>query len=525
MALVVLSSCAKKLDLFPQNDLTAADAYNSAEGYKSVLAKVYGAMALSGNQGPAGASDIAGLDEGSQSPFIRGFFNAQELPTDEAIVAWDDQTIKDFHGLRFTTNDPFIYGLYSRLLYNVLLCNEYLRESSDDKLSTRGISGNDADEIRKSRAEVRFIRAFNYWCMIDLFGKSTFITENDVLGSTLPREISRSALFTYVESELLAIQNDLGAAKSAEYGRVDRAAAWSLLARLYLNAQVYTGTARWTDAQTFAEKVIAAGYSLYPYNAARPDSSGYPAAFMADNDRAKNEFIYTINCDGLRTQNYGNTTFMVHASSGDDAGTLYNIGGGWKGYRTTKQFVNLFTDPSGATDKRALFTNLSAPDINNVGEFMEGVHIRKWRNGRSDGGPVSDQQSKNFADNDFPVFRLAEMYLIAAEASVRQNGNSSTPTAVNYVNQIRRRAYGNNSADVSSVNLASILDERGRELYWEGHRRTDLIRYNLLTTGTYLWQWKGGSQGGTAVDPKYNLFPIPQTIRTANPNLTQNTGY
>ncbi|RYY38181.1 MAG: RagB/SusD family nutrient uptake outer membrane protein [Chitinophagaceae bacterium] len=511
---LLLSSCAKKLDVFPENAATQEQVYSTAAGYKSVLAKVYGAMALSGNAGPAGATDIQGLDEGSQSPFIRGFFNAQELPTDEAIVSWDDQTIKDFHALRFTTNDPFIYGLYSRLIYNVSLCNEYLRESTDDKMSGRGIAGAEADEIRKTRGEVRFLRAFNYWCMIDLFGKSTYVTEADVVGAALPREISRQNLFNYVETELLAIQNEMGAAKSAEYGRVDRAAAWALLARLYLNAQVYTGTARWADAMTYSEKVINGGYSLYP---------NYPTVFMADNDKAKDEFIYAVLCDGARTKSYGNTSFMVHAASGDDASAEYGVGGGWYGYRTTRQFVNLFPDPSGATDKRALFTNLANPDITDVGQYMQGVHVKKWRNIRSDGGAVSDAQAREFADNDFPVFRLAEMYLIYAEAAVRSSTN--TGTALTYVNLVRRRAFGNTSNDFASLTLTNILEERGRELYWEGHRRTDLVRYNFLTTGSYLWQWKGGSQSGSAVDSKYNLFPVPQTIRTANPNLTQNTGY
>ncbi|GAB4093170.1 RagB/SusD family nutrient uptake outer membrane protein [Flaviaesturariibacter terrae] len=516
-AVLAFSSCAKKLDVFPENAFTQEQAYGTAAGYKSVLAKVYGAMALSGNAGPAGATDIQGLDEGSQSPFIRGFFNAQELPTDEAIVSWDDQTIKDFHGLRFTTTDPFLYGLYSRLIYNVALCNEYLRESTDDKLGSRGISGTEADAIRASRGEVRFIRAFNYWCMMDLFGKSSFIVETDEVGATLPREISRTALFTYVENELMAIQDQMLPAKSAEYGRVDRAAAWALLARMYLNAQVYTGTARYTDAATYANKVITAGYSLYP---------NYPATFLADNDKAKNEFIYTINCDGARTQNYGNTSFLVHAASGDDASAEYGVGGGWYGYRVTRQFVNLFQDPSGATDKRALFTNLANPDITDVGQYMQGVHTKKWRNIRSDGGAVSDAQARNFADNDFPVFRLSEMYLIYAEAVKRLPSAGDATTATNYLNLIRRRAYGNNSGDYAALpSLQEILDERGRELHWEGHRRTDLVRYNQLTTSTYLWQWKGGSQSGTSVDSKYNLFPIPQTVLTANPNLSQNSGY
>ncbi|GAA4342635.1 RagB/SusD family nutrient uptake outer membrane protein [Flaviaesturariibacter amylovorans] len=512
---VLVTSCAKKLDVRPENQFLAQDALKDATGYRAFLAKNYAGLATTGNVGPAGASDILGLDEGSQSPFIRGWFNVQELPTDEAIVSWDDQTIKDYHFLRWTPNDPFLYGLYSRLVYNVALANEYLRESTDDKLSARGITGTDADAIRASRAEVRWLRAFNYSCMIDVFGKSTFITENSRVND-LPQETTRQALFTYVESELKALETELPTAKTAEYGRVDRGAAWALLARLYLNAGVYTGTNRFTDAITYATKVINAGYTLRP---------NYPSLFMADNDKQKDEFIFAINCDGLRTQSYGNTTFLVHAPAGDNALTEYNINGGWYGYRTTQQLVNLFADPTGNTDKRALFYDLGAGTISDVGQYAQGIKVRKFRNVRTDGGPVSDPR-KDFADIDFPVFRLAEMYLIYAEAVLRGGTGGDNATALQYVNKIRERAFGTTAqGQLASINLQTVLDERGRELYWEGHRRTDLVRYNQLTTSTYLWQWKGGSQAGTAVDAKFNLFPVPQQVRSANPNLTQNSGY
>ena len=524
-----ITSCAKKLDVFPKNDLTPATTYSTAAGYKSVLAKVYGGLATTGNSGPAGASDIQGLDEGSQSPFIRGFFNAQELPTEEAIVSWDDQTIKDFHGLKWTSSDPFLLGLYSRLVYNVSIANEYLREATDDKLSSRNISGTEAADIKNSRAEVRFLRAFNYWALMDLFGKSTYITDSMTVGTTLPGEIGRKDLFHYIDRELKAIDGELAPAHSIEYGRVDQAAAWALRARMYLNAPVYLGFSTedgqaipyYTDAITYSKKVIDAGYQLV---------SGYPKLFMADNDKQKAEFIFTINCDGLRTQSYGNTTFLVKAAAGTDF-LEYGMSEGWAGYRTTAALVDKFTDPTGNTDQRALFSNLSAKTINNVGDYAQGVHVRKFVNKRSDGGAVSDVQH-NYSDIDFPVFRLAEMYLIYAEAVLRHGTGGDATTALAYMNKLRYRAYGNSYGPNSEglllaadMNLQLILDERARELYWEGHRRTDLIRYNLLTTGNYVWPWKGGVASGTAVDSKYNLFPIPATVRSANPTLTQNTGY
>lgn len=527
--LFFVTSCAKNLDLFPTNDLTQETTYSTAAGYKGVLAKIYGGLSMTGNQGPSGQPDIAGgLDEGSQVAFIRGFFNHQELPTDEAIVAWNDQTIHDFHDMKWTSSDVFIKGMYARPIYNITLINEYLRESTEDKLAGRGITGADADDIKKSRAEARFLRAFNYWVMMDLFGKSTFITEEDGIGTFLPKEISRTDLFTYIESELKAIEADMAPAQTAEYGRAEQPAAWALLARIYLNAEVYTGTARNDDAVTYAKKVIDAGYSLEP---------DYFKLFMADNDNYRNEIIFAIACDGLKGQAYGNTTFLIHAPSGGDAAD-YGASGGWFGYRATKAFGDKFPrDGSGnidiTKDKRgnAFYTSaftgsLAQGAINSltdVSDFSTGYHIKKFVNKRFDGGSVSDPTT-TYADIDFPLFRLSEMYLIYAEAVLRGATTGDEGTALNYVNLIRQRA-GATEFNSSDMTLQNILDERARELFWEGHRRTDLIRYGQFTTSEYIWPWKGGVSSGTAVDSKYNVYPIPAANRNSNSNLTQNLGY
>jgi hypothetical protein len=511
--------------------LTPEKTYADAAGYKSVLAKIYGTLSITGNSGPAGNPDIGGgLDEGSQVAFIRMLFNCEELPTEEAVVAWNDQTIKDFHNLKWTSGDPFLKGIYARPIYNITLINEYLRESTDSKLAERGITGADATNIKNSNGEARFLRAFNYWVMMDLFGKSTFITEADLVGAFTPAEKSRAQLFTYITQELKDITDDnaangeLAAAKSVEYGRVDKAAAWSLLARIYLNAKTYTGvenTQDYTDAVTYAKKVIDAGYQLH---------NSYKELFMADNDQCTDEFIFSINCDGLRTQAYGNTTFFVHCAAGDDY-NQYGVNGGWYGYRATKGLADKFSDLTGATDKRAMFTTSSFGvsaaqiEIADVSNFSNGLHVNKYKNIRSDGLPSQDIQG-NFSDVDFPVFRLSEMYLIYAEATLR-GGSGDAALALSYINNIRERAYGNTNGNISAGQMTTdfILDERARELYWEGHRRTDLVRYGLLTSSTYVWPWKGGVSSGTGVDDKYNIFPIPAANRTANPNLTQNAGY
>ena len=529
VAAITVTSCAKKLDLFPQNDLTPEKAYSTAAGYKAVLAKIYGTLSITGNSGPAGAPDISGgLDEGSQVAFIRMFFNCQELPTDEAVVAWNDQTIQDFHNMKWTSSDPFLKGIYARPIYNITLINEYLKEATDAKLSERGISATDAAEIKKSRAEARFLRAFNYWVMMDLFGNSTFITEADGIGATLPKQIKRADLFNYIESELKAIDADLAPVKTIEYGRVDQGAAWALLARMYLNAVVYTGAPKYTEAITFAKKIIAGGYALRPT---------YRNLFLADNEKQKDEFMFSVNCDGQRTQAYGNTTFFVHASCGDDFAD-YGVNGGWYGYRATAALGNLFPKTgagdidtaSGTGDKRgaAFYTSkykgsAAQSVITDISSFDNGLHVAKYRNRRSDNGVVSDATG-NFSDVDYPVFRLSEMYLIYAESVLRGGTGGDNVTALTQVNLMRTRA-GATAFTGADLNLQKMLDERGRELFWEGHRRTDLVRYGLLTTGTYLWPWKGGVSSGTAVDTKYNIFPIPAANRTSNPNLDQNPGY
>lgn len=520
-AMLLLASCSKKLDLYPSNAKSPSEIFTSVDGYKSVLAKLYGTLSLTGASGPAGSPDIAGgLDEGSQVAFIRAFFNLQELPTDEAVVAWNDQTIWDYHKLSWTSADPFLKGAYARPIWNITLINEYMRQATDEALAANGITGDAATQVKNTRGEARFLRAFNYWVMLDLFGKSTFITEEDGVGYFLPKEISRADLFKYIEAELKTAESELAAIKTAEYGRVDQGAAAALLARLYLNAGVYTGTARYNDAITYAKKVIAGGYSL---------NTNYRQLFMADNDKtSKNEMIFVATCDGLRTKSYGNTTFFIHGASGADNAD-FGANNGWFGYRATSAFAALWPDLSGATDKRAMFktsafnATMAQAQINDISDFSNGLHINKYRNIRSDGAKVSDPNSE-FSDIDFPLIRLPEMYLIYAEAVLRGGTGGDATTALGYINSIRSRA-GATTISSGQLDLQFVLDERGRELYWEGHRRTDLIRYNLLTTGTYLWPWKGGVANGTSVNSKFNIYPVPSANISSNSNLTQNAGY
>jgi hypothetical protein len=283
---------------------------------------------------------------------------------------------------------------------------------------------------------------------------------------------------------------------------------------MYLNAQVYTGTAKWTEAITYSKKVIEAGYEL---------ESDYRQLMLADNNVGNTEVIWTLNYDGLSTRNYGGTTFLVNASVGGDMDQNASGLTSWAGLRTTKNLPLLFPDFNGNTDKRAQFFQQKL-EIDQISEFKDGFAVTKYRN-RTQAGGFGKDPDKTFSDIDFPVFRLPEMYLIYAEAVLRGGTGGDVPTAVNYMNLIRTRAYQNSNNPIVSISLDFIIDERARELYWEGFRRTDLVRFGRFTEGTYLWPWKGGVKLGTAVGSYRNIYPIPAPEVGSNPNIRQNPSY
>ncbi|MFN8354908.1 MAG: RagB/SusD family nutrient uptake outer membrane protein [Spirosomataceae bacterium] len=510
---LLVSSCTKDLDRTPFVEVTSATVYNDPNNYKQILAKLYAGLAVSGQQGPAGKPDISGIDEGF-STYLRQYWKAQELPTDEAVIGWNDGSLPDYHYMKWTAGNEFITAMYNRIYYQITLCNEFIRETTDAKLASRGVSGN--ADIKAYRAEARFLRALSYYHALDMFGSVPFVTEADAVGSFLPTQISRSDLFNYIESELKAIENELVDARKNEYARADKGAAWALLAKLYLNAEVYIGQAKYTEAITYCNKVIGGGYVL---------DATYRTLFLTDNNKSS-EIIFPIAFDGTRTKTWGGMTFLVHAPVGGNMNPAdFGINGGWGGLRTTKEFVGLFSDISGKTDRRAMFhTDGQKLEIAEIPTFTDGYAITKYRNVSSTGAKGSDIEG-NFPDTDFPMFRLADVYLMYAEAVLRGGSGGTTALALQYFNALRQRAYQGASGNVTSLTLDLILQERGRELYWEGHRRTDLIRFKRFTTNSYLWAWKGGIKDGRAVSDNLNVFPIPASDVVANPNLKQNAGY
>lgn len=520
LLLLTLTSCLNELDQSdPQNTnvLSAEKAFETPESYEQFLAKLYAGLATTGQEGPAGQPDISGIDEGF-SQYIRGYWNLQELTTDEAIIGWNDQTIKDLHYQTWITSDVFINALFSRLDFQVKNCNEFLRQTTDDKLDGRGVTSELRTKIQGYRAEARFLRALSYWHFVDLFGSVGLVTEDSPTDYFLPDPASRQEIFNFVENELLEIDSDLPAPRSNVYPRTDQGANWMLLAKLYLNAEVYTGTERYADAMTYVQKILAANYSLH---------DSYPELFYADNDTngAQNGFIFSIAYDGQFTKTYGGTTYLTHAPVGGEMNAAdFGVNGGWAGIRTTSAFVSNF-DGSTGDERDQLFTQGQTLEIENVSDFQQGYAIAKWKNVDINGNPGSDEVG-DFVDIDFPMFRLADAYLMYAELFLRGGGGNQTD-ALNYTNMVRARAFGDASGNINTgeLTLDFILDERARELHWEGHRRTDLIRFGKFTGASYIWPWKGKVASGAPTASYRDLFPIPSNAIAGNPKLIQNPGY
>ena len=499
-----LTSCIGDLNVTPidPNANTADKALVDEASFTSFLAGVYTGFATSGYCGANGSASISGLDGGA-SQYIRGLYHHSELTTDESVCGWNDQTIKNFHYMNWTTDDTFIYAFYSRIFMQVSAANEFIREAKASDVTF----ANKEEFID----EARVLRAIAYFHAIDNFGNVPFADEESVVGA-FPDQIKREDLFNWLEKELkdLIDNGKLAAPRGNGYARADKGVAKFLLAKLYLNAKVYVGTEMYDKCAQVLSSLMNDGYSLHTTSAGT--FSPYQELFLADNDRCTDEIIFAVEQDGVNTTSYGATNYLIFASTGGEMDPdALGISSGWGGLRTTPQFYDKFS----ATDARNLFyTATQQKSIDDIGEFTNGYAFMKFRNRTSDGGYGKE---KGFVDTDFPMMRYADVLLMAAECEA----HGSSCNGLNAFNQVRARA---GLPAVASLNLDEILDERGRELYQECWRRNDLIRFGKFISG-YNWQWKGGVQDGKDVESFRTLFPIPDSDRLANNKLSQNQGY
>ena len=500
----LLASCIGDLNVTPidPNANTADKALVDEASFTSFLAGVYTGFATSGYYGANGAASISGLDGGA-SQYIRGLYHHSELTTDESVCGWNDQTIKNFHWMNWTTDDTFIYAFYSRIFMQVSAANEFIREAQASNLAF----ANKEEYI----AEARVLRAIAYFHAIDNFGNVPFADETSVVGA-FPEQIKRADLYNWLEAELTDLINNsaLAAPRANGFARADKGVAKFLLAKLYLNAQVYTGTARWNECANVLKDLMDDGYSLHTSSAGT--FSPYQELFLADNNRCNDEIIFAVEQDGVNTTSYGATNYLIFASTGGEMDPdLMGISSGWGGLRTTPEFYDKFS----SNDARNLFyTEKNQKSIDDIGEFTNGYGFMKFRNRTSDGGYGKE---KGFVDTDFPMMRYADVLLMAAECQL----NGASIDGLNALNQVRERA---GLQGINALSAQAVIDERGRELYQECWRRSDLIRFGQFTSG-YNWQWKGNVKEGKDVESYRTLFPIPDSDRLANTGLEQNPGY
>lgn len=508
-----LASCVDDLNVTPIDPSSVQEFQQ-----EGCFVKCYACFAITGQEGPAGTPDIINMDEGSEAPFIRGIFNLNDVTTDECICAWkNDAGIPDFNYNVFRSSNVKINGLYQRLLFNVMQCNYFISQTKDKTDET----------TLKEVAEVRFLRTLNYYYLMDLFGNVPFSLEEVNSNTTLPKQIKRADLYAWIVGELRAIEPSMYEPKQAPYYRVDKVANWLLLSRVYLNASVYTGTAKLDSAAYFAYKVIKSDYKL---------ATKYKYLFMADNNGssvndAPNEIIFPIEVDGKLIKNYGHTQFLIASTHYSDMPD-WGLTAQWGGNRARSALVGkFFSDISSiptsdnlttaAQDDRAMFYSKKRTVTNDdYTEFKNGLSVIKYSNLRADGSAASD---KDWTDTDFPLMRKAEAYLNYAEAVFRGASPIDAYTPLQAINELRNRA---NAKPLTTLNESNLLDEWSREFYFEGRRRTDLIRFDSYGgSNSYTWEWKGGSAAGRSFSANYNLFPIPDVDLNANPNLVQNKGY
>ncbi len=557
-AFVLSMTACTDVGVQPKSEQTESTVFSEPGNYRNYLAKLYGGLVLTGQEGPFGDDDVGVFGDEGKGGYGRLYWNLQTTPTDEVVNSWvDDPAVLPFTYQDWSAQNGLLAAMFSRISFQTSNANKFLEVSSD----VSGVSADLEEDIQQWRAEARFLRALSYFHGLDFFREIPLTTQ---VGGGFPEQASSEELFNFIEQELQEITDNEGTenlppAGQAEYGRADKGAGWALLAKLYLNAEVYGLEPHYTEAAEAAGKVINSGaYSL------AVDRS-YGDLFRADNHTHPG-MIFPLPQDGVNSQTYSNTTFLIHATSGGNMGLekLRGIEGPWLGYRGTPELVNQFEgsldsvsvdcSPSddncsssgtrdstfwntqGADSRGIFFTDGQQKQVKEIGSppetFQFGYGVIKFKNITSDGQTGKDL---TFPDTDFPMFRLGGVYLTYAEAVLRGGQQYEGLSPLSLVNELRDRAYGqnNSSGDItqSDLTLEFLLDERLRELYHEAHRRTDLVRYEVVgpsggsgfaSEGT--WAWKGRVQQGETTPGCKVVYPIPQDQVDANPKLQQNQG-
>ncbi len=535
---VMATSCIGNLDTLPLNesDAVSETVYGTDEyGYLAGLTKIY--FHFVSNE----TTDLQ-VSDGGASELVRAFWSTQEVTTDEAKCAWEnDAWVRALNTNTWSEADnDATYAVYVRTLQGIAYVNEYLRQTAPDRLDERGVSAELAAKVQQFRDEARFLRAYFYWMALDTFGDVPFTTEDSPFGGGVnPTQKPRAEVFRYCIDELTYLASDQSAMPAARsnYPRADKGAVNGLLARMYLNAEVYAGTPMWAETKAVCETIFNMGYSLCP---------DYKALFRGDNgenQEARNEILWAVAYDAEQTQSYGGTSYLTLAAiaATDVSSTSFpnGVNNGWGGIRVPYEELSKYYTISGQDyttgtydvangDVRGdiFYIKGRAESFNDaMYVFLNGWSCLKFNNIPHDMTDTEYAQtavSKAYSDIDFPMIRLGEIYLIYAEACMELG---QTNAAMPYVQELSARA-GVAAPSASSINADWLAAERFRELLWEGHRRTDLIRLGKFSSSSFLWTYKGGDNyNGQGFDSHLEIFAIPSTELAANPELHQNPGY
>ena len=545
-AALSMGSCVDDLDLNPSDprSIVSEQFKENPEQYmKQLIADCYLQFATYGVNGDASVQKF----DGGMSTFQRAVFLLEEAMTDEASWIPNDADYGLFQYGIIPANNTVIMGTYSRLFINIACCNQFIQTVNDGYFA---IEGNERLEAlaKELVRQARILRAGAYYYAIDCFGDVPYMDENTPM-AVKGVQMGRAEITNKVISELETIVAEYKAEnpnQRAAYGYVGLDVAEALLVKFYLNAEVYTGTPNWTACISHAEAIIdrLKGTGFKGTGLA----NNYHQNFAVNNDKLAiggagdvNEIIWTIPQANPQLLSYANGTFMLNGWVGTstedntwqcDPLALYNTkNSGWKCIVARREFVEKFDWDATYSVSPDVRTKLWMTAANGFG--IDNVSLTQADYGNNgflavkftnyaldDNGEIDTKASPEPTDQlgiDYPMIRLAEIYLSAAEAYLN-TGNDAK--ALEYTNYIRERA---GMPAFTSLTTVLLRDERCRELYTESTRRTDLIRYGQWISG-YTWAWKNNRQQGGDFASNFNLFPIPSSVVSRN-GLKQNPGY
>ncbi|MDE6301253.1 MAG: RagB/SusD family nutrient uptake outer membrane protein [Muribaculaceae bacterium] len=508
-AMLSTSSCVGDLNVEPDDPNTITKISSKAD-----MESLFGALYYDLLTG-----DGLSVSDGGAGSYMRCHFNLQEITADECFISdkWNDPgyTVLNFN--TWGNDNEWIYAAYSRENHLAKLASVFISD-----LHTYGPQWYTDEEIKQMDAEARTLRGFANYCLIDLFGRGPWVDENSETGA-VPETCDRATLFERTVADLKANVPNMIPAAQQSYGRLSREAGYMLLAKLYLNAEVYTGTPMWKECADALKNVVGTGLELAPE---------YKYLFCASNDKyvGNGEIVWGIPQKIGFTETWGGTTYLTCGAwmeaDGDDTPLaeqlkkLNNHGTPWSGLRIRPELSKALNgDP-----RRLLYEGdyqEAIPDLASYKENSCGYMLIKYTNTTEDDYYNENHTGDTYnngtqvSDTDYPLFRLADAYLMLAECQL----HGIECDGFTYFNKVRERV---GLDPIAAPTASEILKERQCELYMEGHRRSDLIRFKLYTGTAYLWSWKGGEYTGAGIADTRALYPIPyQYIAT----IGQNPGY